>query len=84
MIMEATTLVKSKHPFSNSSSPTCQTYIRVIQKMSVKLGLLVQCFYDWFGFSLTRLAFSWFGLIGLALSGSLCIVVDLGIDCVCS
>lgn len=45
----------------------------------VKSNLLVWCLYDWFAFGLTQLTFTGFGSIGLALSGPLCIVVNLGI-----
>lgn len=47
--------------------------------MSTKPDTLIGHFYDYFGFDLTQLAFRHSSSIGLALSGSLCVIVDFGI-----
>lgn len=49
----------------------------------VKPDLLVRHFYNRFGPDLAQLAFGESSSIMLALSGTLCVVVDLGIGCIC-
>lgn len=54
-----------------------------LREVVVKPDPSVWCFCNRFDFGSTRLVFGRFGSIGLALSESLCIIVDLSIGHAC-
>lgn len=60
---------------------TVEVELAVGQGEGVQPDQSVRCFCDLFDFGSTQLAFSRSNSIGLVLSGSLCVIVDLGIRC---